>query len=122
MTIAEATSDFSDYPVLIDKLVCQYVEDSGARVVWRFACQNGKIFLRRESLAGFGISSMEETELFQEDVQVELLLYALVFNASPEKNYDIFQRETLVRAEDLLAESFLLNHELQGRNFLTFQR
>lgn len=120
MTIAQATAGFGDQLVLLDKLVCQYVADNGARIIWRFVCQNGKIFLRRESISGFGSASLEGTELFDDYVTEELLAYVTAFIEGSQRNFDIFNRDLPVDSHVILTEVFLEGHELEGKLFMAY--
>ena len=120
MTISETTSAYNGNKVLVDKLVCQYVDDNGARVLFRFVVGKGKLYIRKDRIKGFGDMTTQDTQLSEEDVTDELLAYIAEFLDSTERTYDIYKRNDFLPADAVLGEDIISSLGLQGKDFAIF--
>jgi len=114
MTIAEVLANYSNGKLVIDKLVCQYVADNGARVLCRFVFDSDHLYLRKEMLFGFSNNTLQDIELTDDDVQDTLLQVIADFLVADNHEFDIFNRDIEVLVEELLSEDCIAAHELEG--------
>lgn len=118
MTISEAINGYSNGKLLLDQLVCQFVSDTGGRVIYRFMVDSNHLYLRKDVIIGFGNMPTEETILGDQDVHDDFPQYIADFlSGDSAKIYDIYKRDVQIQASEILSNTFLQNHELLGRFF-----
>lgn len=122
MTIETAINGYSNGKLVLDQLVCQFVNDTGGRVIYRFVIDADHLYLRKDVIFGFGDMTTEDATLTDEDVQEGFPQYIADFLAGGEKVFDVYQRNMHVPAASILSAQFLSGHELEGRDFISNEK
>jgi len=119
MTIAQALNGYSNGKLVIDKFVYQYVSITSSRVVYRFAFDSSHLYLRKEEAHDFN-GSIEDIELFDEDISETMAETIAKFLATEQYQFDIYKRDIDIPAEQLLSQSFINENGLIGAVFKTY--
>lgn len=119
MTISEAINGYSNGKLLLDQLVCQFIAETGGRVIYRFVVDPEHLYLRKDVIIGFGEMTTEDTILTDQDVHSDFPQYIADFLAGDSsKVFDIYKRDERVPSVSILSAQFLSGHELEGRDFI----
>ena len=104
MTISEAINGYSNGKLLLDQLVCQFIAETGGRVIYRFVIDLQHLHLRKDVIASFGDMTTDDVVLTDDDVHPDFPQYIADFLAGDSaKIYDIYKRDTPIQASAILS-------------------